>query len=271
MLIDPPRLSPEESARQWGTGNQPVPPRHNIVLNPKTAGESVKAPPLTMLCPATAPATAPPRATALTMLCPVEGSFDLSESERDRGIKLALGLADKLSAQRGRTLTARDAGFELARLLIGAGSATPDNLAAVAVPFAEQLRFKPPAVLRAVMAGWAAVRRPVGEDTFDLAVRAAAAAAASVTITPDPGAAHVRVALVAWQLHVAAGGKEFAFPTTRLAQAFGVHRSTVAESINRLMDRRVIECTGPDYSFRRHKARRFRFVGAATVPPRGPA
>ena len=186
---------------------------------------------------------------------------------KEYGIALALELADYLNGKHGRELTARRAGFELARLLIGSQFPGPRGLEEVVRPFATRLGFPLPPVWDRFRAVWENVENPVGDDTFDREVMRTLAIVDRATVAPAVGPAHTRNAVLAWLLQEATGGAaaDFVFPTTRIAEAFGVYRSTVADSIKVLLARGVLVCTDPDYSFFHHKARKFRFVGSITI------
>ena len=197
------------------------------------------------------------------------GRLDGVANVREYATGLATTLARQLRWQHGRDLTARIAGFELARLMLGAGFVRPDDLRDVSGEFALACGFKPAAVWSRFVTGWDMVLNPVGDDAFDRLAKAVAGMT-GVEISPHPGPAYLRIALLAWQLQLAADESgdpmaDFVFPTTRIEKAFNVHRSSAASAVTALVDRGVLVCTSPDYSFFYRKARRFRFVASVTL------
>lgn len=197
------------------------------------------------------------------------GRLDEVANVKEYAVGLATTLARQLRWQYGRDLTARTAGFQLARLMLGAGFVRPDDLRDVSGELALACGFKPAAVWSRFVKGWDMVLNPVGDDAFDRLVKAVAGMT-NAEVSPHPGPAYLRVALLAWQLQLAAdeGGDplaDFVFPTTRIEKSFNVHRSSAASAVTALVDRGVLVCTSPDYSFFYRKARRFRFVGSVTI------
>jgi hypothetical protein len=191
---------------------------------------------------------------------------DEKENDRDYGIRVAVGLAETLTARHRKRLSPKRAGFELARLMVGEGYVDPVGMEDVAEAFAAECGFDLAAVWGTFEMGWDAVHSPVGNDAFDVLARQAVGTT-NVTISPDPGRAYFPIAVLAWLLYEHAGGESFIFSTARTETAFGIHRSTAADAVNILMRRGVIACTDPRWSRRSGKARKFKFVAAVTVTP----
>lgn len=197
-----------------------------------------------------------------------------SLSNEKEATELALKLAATLTARLRAKLDPQKAGFELARLLVGAGFAGPAGMESVAEAFAERCGFTLAEVWGTVENGWHKVRSPVGDDSFDELARCAKGYADSmslkapvgpiISIAPDPGRAYFHVAVLAWLLQENTAGPDadFIFATTRLSKTFGWHRSTAADAVKILVDRGVIVCTDAKYSLPGGKARRYRFVGS---------
>ena len=200
-----------------------------------------------------------------------------SLTNESQAIGMALKLADTLTARLRSKINPQKAGFELARLLVGAGFAGPAGMESVAEAFAERCGFTLAAVWGTFENGWYKVKSPVGNDAFDELARQAlafadalsirTAAGERVLISPDPGRAYFHVAVLAWLLQeVAPGPKfDFIFATTRIGRAFGWHASTAADAVKILADRGVIVCTDAKYSLPGGKAKKFRFVGTVSI------